>query len=378
MFHIKQARPSAFKGSGCADLELGTAVPIRKKESPSHVAKRKRARNQAQGITAPDPYQRKTLKSVPVAQEYWPLATIIVLASVLMFANLGNQSLWEDEAETALLAKTVLTHGVPLDTDGRNFFSVKAGADYDKKSHMHKWHPWLQFYLAAASFAVLGPTTLAARLPFTLFGVGTCVLMYFFGRRMLGSRRAGVVAALLVLASVPFLLLVRQCRYYSLDVFFATLGLYGYYNMLEKRKWSGLTFFLGAFFLFHSHYLHCAVLLGTVTLHSLIWRRDRLLAVAAVSGLVGLLNVPWIIWFAGMAQQMKAHGTPLHRLQTSGPALVTKFERFIFPPLALILVVPTVIASWARSADSPDQTEKRSRMFLFCCCSSRPTSWPMP
>ncbi len=178
---------------------------------------------------------------------------------------------------------------------------------------------------------------------------------------------------MLVLASVPFLLLVRQCRYYSLDAFFATLALYGYYNLLEKRKWSGLTFFLGAFFLFHSHYVHCAVLLVCVLLHCLVWRRDRLLAVAGLSGLVGLLNVPWMIWFAGMGQQVEAFGTPMRRLQTFGSQLVRQFEQFIFPPLVLILVVPAVLAKWmqGRRFPMPDRKSVQdvSLLLLFITAS---------
>ena len=52
-------------------------------------------------------------------------ATFIVAtlfaASCLFLLNLANHYLWQDEAQTALISKTILTHGVPLGYDGKNY-----------------------------------------------------------------------------------------------------------------------------------------------------------------------------------------------------------------------------------------------------------------
>ena len=42
----------------------------------------------------------------------------VVLGAVLIFAGLSQRYLWDDEAETALLAERVLRFGVPLAWDG--------------------------------------------------------------------------------------------------------------------------------------------------------------------------------------------------------------------------------------------------------------------
>jgi hypothetical protein len=55
---------------------------------------------------------------------------LAALAGVLLLANLGNQYLWQDEAQTALLARTILSAGVPLGYDGRNHFSQELGVEY--------------------------------------------------------------------------------------------------------------------------------------------------------------------------------------------------------------------------------------------------------
>ena len=86
------------------------------------------------------------------------VAGLLVAASVLLLANLGNIYLWQDEAQTALIAKTVLTHGVPVGYDGTNYFSQEFGVDYGK-NYLWLWQPWFQFYLLAGFFAAFGVST---------------------------------------------------------------------------------------------------------------------------------------------------------------------------------------------------------------------------
>jgi len=142
------------------------------------------------------------------------MGIIVVSASLLLLCNLGNQRLWQDEAQTALISRTILGSGVPLGHDGRNSFSQELGAEFGP-DRVYKWHPWLSFYWLAAFFRVLGFSTFTARLPFALLGVASAVLVYPLGRTLFRRRRVGVAAAMLLLGSVPFLLLAKQCRYYS-------------------------------------------------------------------------------------------------------------------------------------------------------------------
>ena len=43
----------------------------------------------------------------------------LLLAAPLIFANLDARRLWDDEAETAMLAKSTSRFGVPVAWDGR-------------------------------------------------------------------------------------------------------------------------------------------------------------------------------------------------------------------------------------------------------------------
>src|ERR1039457_5849060 len=123
-------------------------------------------------IPKPRPSANAQALSAPSRLERLPslvlVAAIVLVASLLLLWNLGDQRLWQDEANTALVSRTILTHGVPLGHDGVNSFSQELGAKFGP-DHVYNWHPWL-----------------------------------------------------------PLLLLAKQCLYYSLAMFLSLLGLYGY------------------------------------------------------------------------------------------------------------------------------------------------------
>ena len=71
----------------------------------------------------------------------------------------------------------------------------------------------MQFYIAAGSLGVLGPTTLAARLPFAVLGFLAVPLTYLLARRLFGRVAVARLSALFLALSVPFLLHTRQARW---------------------------------------------------------------------------------------------------------------------------------------------------------------------
>ncbi len=227
------------------------------------------------------------------------LVIIFISAFVLFILNLGNIFLWQDEAQTALLSETVLEYGVPKGYDGNNYFSQELGAEYGN-DYIWKWHTWFTFYLLAAFFKIFGTTTFVARLPFALFGMGCLFLLYFFTRSLLKDKKAATAAVIVLLLSVPFLILSRQCRYYSLTSFFPLGGLYGYYLMTQEKRSGPYAFFASCIFLFHTHYIYLASMLGTAAFHTLLFHRIQWKKVLFVTAGIIALNVPWIVWFSSM------------------------------------------------------------------------------
>jgi len=120
-------------------------------------------------------------------RDYWPLAAVLAIAATLLFVRLDRDYLWADEGDTAVLAKSILRFGVPTAWDGVSFIDSDFGARLNDDFVMVS-HPWLQYYVTAASFALLGQTTLAARLPFAFLGLATIALAYLIVHRITTNR----------------------------------------------------------------------------------------------------------------------------------------------------------------------------------------------
>jgi 4-amino-4-deoxy-L-arabinose transferase-like glycosyltransferase len=274
------------------------------------------------------------------------LFIVVASASFLLFWNLGNQYLWQDEAQTALISKTILTHGIPRGYDGKNFFSQELGINYGE-NYVWKWHPWLPFYMLAGFFKMFGTTTLVARLPFALLGLATVFLTYYFSKSLWNDRRVGAAAAIVLLLSVPFLILTKQCRYYSPAIFFSVLGLYGYMNLVENKRYGALTFFLSSMFLFHTFFIYCATLLAATSVHALLFYRNRLQKVLLLWAGVILANLPWIIWFStaeyGRATELDFDADRFVKFTL---LYLGEIWKYVFHPF--LLIVPLLIAEFNR------------------------------
>jgi 4-amino-4-deoxy-L-arabinose transferase-like glycosyltransferase len=233
-------------------------------------------------------------------RRYWPLLALLLGCGLLFFLNLGSPSLWQDEAQTALISRTVLAGGVPRGYDGLNYFSQELGAEYGP-NHIWRWHTWLPFYVLAGAFKLFGQSTAVARLPFALCGWLSVGLLYAVCLRLWRSRRDAFVAAALLSLCVQYLLLSRQCRYYSFAAFFSLLAVNCYLLLLDGRgRLGGAGLIASLTLLFHTHYIYCPLVVGAVGLHALLYERRVLGRLALAAGGAGLLCVPWVIWLASM------------------------------------------------------------------------------
>jgi hypothetical protein len=167
-----------------------------------------------------------------------PPLLVAALAAVVLGWNLGGRYLWQDEAQTAILARRLLEHGRPLAWDGRNLLTMdfltpaealstgRWSGDAEAALRFYRergdfkpdgaWigAPWGQFALAAAGLFAFGEGTWQARVPFAAAGVLCALLLFELARRRLGPA-VGALAVLLLLGNVFWLLHTRQCRYYA-------------------------------------------------------------------------------------------------------------------------------------------------------------------
>lgn len=256
-------------------------------------------------------------------------------ALVVHLQGLGAAALWQDEAETAVLAQRVLARGLPYVDDGRNLVSQNQGRDSDERG-LWSYSPWLALYAAAAGLAAFGPTAFAARLPFALCALGALVLLYRLSRRWSGSEGVAAAAVGLTLASVPWLLHARQCRWYALAALCALYLWWAYEEFLESRPRARLHLVVASVALFHANFLVFFAAAGGVVLHFLAAHARRrapergdLRAAAAVF----FLLAPAMKYFAVFSRAGGAGGVPVSRLGNLSE-LAWGLDAHVFPFLA--------------------------------------------
>ena len=66
-------------------------------------------------------------------RRHWSLVTLLAIAGILVFTNLGSDYLWEDEGDTAALAVNILKFGVPKAWDGAAFLDSDHGARLNRE-----------------------------------------------------------------------------------------------------------------------------------------------------------------------------------------------------------------------------------------------------
>ena len=228
------------------------------------------------------------------------LIMLCILAGVILFTNLGNIYLWQDEATTAVLAKNTLEFGVPRTFDGTNLVTTIYSDPCRDKGW--RYASWLQFYLAALSFYLFGLTTFAARLPFVIFGVASIVLCYLLSQRLFENRLGSRFSAVFMLFSAPFFLYMRQCRWYALSVFFTLWILISYLDMIKKKRFSAWGFIIASVFLFHSKYGIFFPVLGDMCFHYLAFHRKdiELRKVLSYFAVIAIFTVPFWLYFVNL------------------------------------------------------------------------------
>lgn len=266
-----------------------------------------------------------------------------LIAALLLLWRLDNGALWQDEAQTALLSRSVLLHGVPLGMEGDSSFSQELGVEFGENG-IWRWHTWLPFYLLAAFFRLFGQSTLVARLPFALCAVATVALCGPFAARLYRRREVAGPAAWLLALCVPFLLLGRQSRYYSLAALCSMLSLHGYLRWVAGERGGRRLLCLASTALFHTHYLYCATLWFSLGLHALGFHRARLRQLLPPLLMTALLNLPFVLWLSRMpyGRHYQAALLQPRAWLDKGLAFFGWLFRYVVPPafaLSLLLAV---------------------------------------
>jgi len=288
------------------------------------------------------------------------VAGLVLVSAFLLLWNLGDQRLWDDEAQTALISRTILDHGLPMGHDGVNSFSQEAGAEFGP-DHIYKWHPWLPFYLLAAFFRLFGVSTFTARLPFALLGIGCPVLLYLFAKALFARRRVAIAAATLLAFSVPFLILAKQCRYYSPAMFLSLLGLYGYASGKHRSVLAPASVLL-----FYTQNIYFLTLWLAVLIHAAIWKPERRKELILLCAAAAALCVPWLIYTLGVSYRQAYPGTLTWAqfVRFLGP-YAGQIRAYLFSPLVLLAPAVGIVVRVLRKQVPMDRSQWNSVALLL-------------
>ncbi|MFC1590644.1 tetratricopeptide repeat protein [Candidatus Omnitrophota bacterium] len=231
-------------------------------------------------------------------KSFFLMGAILAAAAVLLFVNLDDQYLWQDEAETALLGVNILKFGVPAASDGKTVISQEWGGEFEE-DYLWRWTPWMDKYLAAASIFFIGRNTFAARFPFALLGVLSVLLVYVLTKRIFADNALGILSSGLLVLSVPFLLFARQCRYYSAMAFFTLLTLIFFFDLLRNKRYAMIGFIISLTLLFHSNYFafFCAIFSLTAGFLAFYFNIKGLKRLIAGFSIALLINIPSIVFY---------------------------------------------------------------------------------
>ncbi|REJ68996.1 MAG: glycosyltransferase family 39 protein [Planctomycetota bacterium] len=139
---------------------------------------------------------------------------IALVAGIVIFTNLGAPSLWdEDEPKNARCAYEMYERG--------DWLVPTFNGEYRTDK------PILLYWCQLLAYHILGPTEFAARLPSALCGIGTALLTFYIGRRLLGET-TGLWAGLLLSSSLWYVVASRAATPDGLLIFFSTLALWIY------------------------------------------------------------------------------------------------------------------------------------------------------
>ncbi len=231
----------------------------------------------------------------------WLAILIFLVAAYLGLWRLDNTVFWDDETDTAIIAKNFLKFGRLTGWNGRNLYAFSNGRLLDE--NLRTRNSPLGSIAAAASFHLFGISTWTGRFPFVLAGLGSVVLLALALREDFGRDSPLWIYGIAALAfSASFLLNIRQCRYYSLAMLFSVLTFVFYRRCLRTGRLIYFIFLpLTGALLFYSNFLLCAAFLSALFLVCAVFHigelRKSRLKFSFAGGLFALAVVPYSIYY---------------------------------------------------------------------------------
>jgi len=164
---------------------------------------------------------------------------VFFIVLVVSVSGLGYRSLWQDEMETAERGRTIVESGFPLVIDSSGNLSTNVGGREIEEGTVHRYSPWIQFYVAAIGLSLpIENRDRAVRVPFAVAHAATAGVISY-GLAELASFSLPVAGATAIALSVQSVRLLynRSARYHALLDLLLICGMIGVGR--SRRKQSG-------------------------------------------------------------------------------------------------------------------------------------------
>ena len=217
--------------------------------------------------------------------------------------GLGYRTLWADELETAERARSIVESGLPKIFDSAGNLSVSSAGKEIEEGLLHRYTPWLQFYVGAAGiefgrrFGLASDT--GVRLPFIILHAATSGLIArgLVAGLSIGALPAIGIATLYGLGSVR-LIHARTARYHALTDFLFIAAWIVFGKIRRRRRLSpgasasaGMTVLLGVILIALLHTQTLVGILGASIFSLLFFIEERVSKRTLLLALLVLVGV---------------------------------------------------------------------------------------
>jgi len=166
---------------------------------------------------------------------------------ILRIYNIGAESVWYDEAFSVKFSKVSALAQIK--------WILQGGGGYEP-------NPPLYFILLHFWARLLGYSEFSIRLLSACLGSLSIVAIYALGK-LLFTRRAGLVAALILAVSVFHIQFSQEARTYSLTAFLTIITFYSLVKIANHRSvWWSLSYIASTLLMLYSHYYGLFILIA--------------------------------------------------------------------------------------------------------------------
>jgi len=261
----------------------------------------------------------------------------ITIFTILTILGARAHSLWTDEAETALFARTINEIGLPKGWDGTNLIGINEGIVLNQNL-IDRHSPWPPHYLVAISFRLFGEGNFTARLPFIIFSLFSLLSLYNLTLRLTKEPFTATFTVILTSFSIPFILFSYQARYYPLTIFFGLLLAGSALRLVEKNIFPKLLFIFSGILFIYSHYVSFAAFSLALLVSCFVYlHMEKGISVARKFVLWYLLLsipilvtfLPWFLWLNPPGNRLQIILPKVSELFLSLPLFISKVARSI-------------------------------------------------